>query len=445
MTATVESLPTIAVFGASGVIGEATASWLSREGFPVVAVARRFTPAQKQAFGKAAIESPIARLEAPALAQLLRDKHVDIIVNCLGVLQDTSRGKTDEVHRRFVERIVALLGGTCERRLLIQLSIPGEAEDDRTPFSRTKREAERLIQASGIPFVILRPGFVVAAVAYGGGALVRALAALPFALPAREAGCAFATTDVIDIARTIAHVVRRWRDGERNQSVVWEVMAREKASLAEVIDSYRCALGRTAGLVGLPSWLLSLAAKAGDLVSHLGWLPPIRSTALAEMRRGVTGNPRPWIAATGIEPLPLAQALLALPIHVQERWFARLYLIKPLILATLVLFWCLSGLIALTVASEAATAILVVHGFSAGLARGITLLSSLTDLVVGVAIAIRRTCRLGLLAGIAISLFYMAGAAAITPELWIEPLGALVKTGPAIVLMLVALAILEDR
>jgi len=32
-----------------------------------------------------------------------------------------------------------------------------------------------------------------------------------------------------------------------------------------------------------------------------------------------------------------------------------------------------------------------------------------------------------------------------TPDLWIEPLGALVKTFPAMVLMLVALAILESR
>jgi hypothetical protein len=39
----------------------------------------------------------------------------------------------------------------------------------------------------------------------------------------------------------------------------------------------------------------------------------------------------------------------------------------------------------------------------------------------------------------------MVGAALIAPDLWIEPLGALVKTGPAIVLMLVALAILDDR
>jgi len=57
----------------------------------------------------------------------------------------------------------------------------------------------------------------------------------------------------------------------------------------------------------------------------------------------------------------------------------------------------------------------------------------------------RRACRIGLLTGIAVSLGYMASAAVITPDLWVEPLGALVKTGPAIVLMLVALATLKDR
>jgi len=40
---------------------------------------------------------------------------------------------------------------------------------------------------------------------------------------------------------------------------------------------------------------------------------------------------------------------------------------------------------------------------------------------------------------------FLAGAAILTPDLWIEPLGALVKTGPAIVLMLVALLTLDNR
>jgi hypothetical protein len=75
----------------------------------------------------------------------------------------------------------------------------------------------------------------------------------------------------------------------------------------------------------------------------------------------------------------------------------------------------------------------------------ITIGTSLMDISIGVLIAFRRTCAIGLAAGIAASLGYMLGAAILTPDLWIEPLGALVKTGPAIVLMLVALLILDNR
>ncbi len=63
-------------------------------------------------------------------------------------------------------------------------------------------------------------------------------------------------------------------------------------------------IARTAAIVVLacPSVLLDLGAGLADLVARLGWLPPTRSTALAEMRRDVTGDPTPWIAATASSP-----------------------------------------------------------------------------------------------------------------------------------------------
>jgi hypothetical protein len=92
-----------------------------------------------------------------------------------------------------------------------------------------------------------------------------------------------------------------------------------------------------------------------------------------------------------------------------------------------------------------AAAILKAGGWPPFAADAITAVTSLADISIGLCIALRRTCRWALVAGIALSLFYMAGAAILTPQLWIEPLGALVKTGPAIILMLVALMILDDR
>lgn len=440
-------MPTIAVLGASGLIGQAVTSWLRREGFAVVPVARRFDAAQKAAFGGTAVESPVVDIEAAELAHLLSRHGVDIVVNCIGVLQDSRRrGSAEDVHRGFAARLVQAVSALENPCLLVHLSMPGRDEDDRTAFSVTKREAERIIAAGATPFVILRPGFVVADAAYGGSALVRALAALPFDLPAHEAARPFAATDVADIARTVAVVARRWRSGEQEDwNAVWDVMERRPSTVGDLVAAFRRRLGGPAPWLRLPSWLMRLGAAAGDTAAHLGWSPPIRSTALAEMRRGVEGDPGPWAAATGIEPVSLDEMLAARPATVQEKWFARLYLLKPLILGALAAFWIVTGLIALTVSFGKASATMAATGVRYPLAQVLTVLTSLADILIGVAITFRRTCRAGLRAGIGLSLVYIAGATFMMPALWLDPLGALVKVVPAMVLMLVALAVLDER
>jgi uncharacterized protein YbjT (DUF2867 family) len=436
----------ILVLGASGLIGYAIAIDLMRRGHAVVPVARRFSAAQRNRFGTDAVEAPIARLDAAALMQLVKQSGADVIINCLGMLQDQGGESAHDIHEAFTERLIAAVQMLAQPVLLIHISIPGRESEDRTEFSRTKRNAERRIAESGLPYAILRPGLVFAPTAYGSSALLRALAALPFDLPAFENSRPLSFIAVEEVAQTVAWLVERWDPQNPHPAVKWDLMHPEKLKVGDIISGLRSWLGGPRRRrIFLPKFLLALGAKAGDLAALLGWRPPIRSTALAEMRRGVAGDPRTWMETTKIAPRSLERVLDEWPASVQEKWFARLYLLKPLIIASLVVFWCISGLIALTVAFDSAVAILVAHGFSDGLARAATIASSLADIAVGIAIAVRRTCRIGLLTGIAVSVFYMLGAAVLTPELWIEPLGALVKTVPAIVLMLVALATLDER
>lgn len=75
-------------------------------------------------------------------------------------------------------------------------------------------------------------------------------------------------------------------------------------------------------------------------------------------------------------------------------------------IASLVLFWIASGGIALSVAFDAAVAVLMARGFPHPLAQVVTVASSSVDIAVGLAIALRRTCRIGLWVGIAVSLLY---------------------------------------
>lgn len=435
---------TILVLGASGLIGRFVTDDLRARCFRVVGVARSLSPAQRMS--ALDIELPILSLDAAGLARLLREHAVDVVVNCLGVLQDGPGSDTGAVHRDFVARLLKAIGDSGRATRLVHISIPGAAEADRTAFATTKREAERLIAASGIPYAILRPGFVVAPSAYGGSAMLRALAALPLDLPAKEMAPPFQPVAVEDIAATIVWLATRDIDDASVKAVTWDLMQVEPVTMAGVIAQFRRAVG-TSGWprIAMPAFMFDFSAKIGDLASQLGWMPPMRSTAIAELRRGVRGDPSAWIAATSITPKTLVETIGRHPATIQDKWFARLFLIKALIFASLVAFWLVSGFIALFVSYRAAAAILSAHKFPPALVDPITVGTSLMDMSIGVLIAFRRTAAIGLVAGILASLGYMVGAAILTPDLWIEPLGALVKTGPAIVLMLVALLMLDNR
>lgn len=431
-------MPQVAVLGANGMIGNALAYDLERRGVAVISLARRFTAAQRSALAKV-VESPLVSLSQEALARLLAE--ADIVINTIGILQGA---ESEAVHREFAARLASVCA-TQPQKLLVHLSVPGRAEDDHTLYSQSKRQGEDAISASGAPYVILRPGFVIATAAYGGSALMRALAALPLDLPARERASPFAATAISDLCETVARLVTGWRSGEKAWSRTWDVMEEKPGTVDDIVADFRVHSGGPRPWLCLPGWMLAPGVIAGDMAAWLGWKPPIRSTAIHEMRRGVRGNPQGWMQDTGIKPLSAREAVAATPATIQEKWFARLYLLKALTLVTLVIFWCVSGGIALTVAFAPARQILLDYGFSFGLAHGVTIVSSLLDISVGLLIAFRRTCRAGLIAGIFVSLGYMLGSAVLTPNLWFEPLGALVKTGPAIVLMLFCLAILDDR
>jgi len=70
---------------------------------------------------------------------------------------------------------------------------------------------------------------------------------------------------------------------------------------------------------------------------------------------------------------------------------------------------------------------------------------ALLDIVLGVGVAFRRTSQDALYGTIAVSTLYLAAATILTPHLWADPLGPLVKIGPIMALSLIALAILPDR
>jgi uncharacterized protein YbjT (DUF2867 family) len=365
--------------------------------------------------------------------------NIDAVVNCAGILQDAPGESTSGVHAEGV----GALFRACARigiKRVIHLSAIGVERGAPTDFSRTKLEGDQALMALDLDWVILRPSVVVGRAAYGGSALFRGLAALPLFLKPPDTG----SLQIVQLDEVVESIAFFLRD-DAPSKVVLDVAGPERLSFADVVSSYRQWFGwRPQAIIDLPRFLASGLYRSGDFLGLLGWRPPMRSTAETEIRRGAIGDNRQWTELTGIRPRPLEEALAAEPASVQEKWFARLYFLKALVLGVFALFWIATGLISLGpgwgIGME-----LMREGGVEGIGPLLIYAGAISDIVIGLGIAFRRTARIALWAALGLSILYVVIGTILVPRLWADPLGPMLKIWPIMAFNLVALAILDDR
>jgi uncharacterized protein YbjT (DUF2867 family) len=343
-------------------------------------------------------------------------------VNCAGVLQDAPADSTHKVHVEGASALFTACTQTGVRKLVL-ISAVGVGADETTRFARTKFAAEEALKAQDLDWVILRPSLVVGRSAYGGMALLRALAAIPFVLPLARESASFQPVQVGDVADAVCFFLRDEAPARR----IVEIAGPERLTLAQLIATYRRWLGLPpANVLRLPLIAASLLSRVGDAVSLLGWRPPMRTTALRQLSRALARDPLEWTRLTGIAPTRLSTALALEPASAPDRWFARLYLLKPLVLAVLALFWIISGIIGLGPARPFVAELSVEIGFD-GWSGFAATVSGVVQLMVGIGIAIRPTARAALLASLPVTILYIVFGGLMRIGLWLDPLGPLIK------------------
>jgi uncharacterized protein YbjT (DUF2867 family) len=427
----------VMVTGATGFIGSAVCARLCAEGHAVVAVVRsENAPAIVAADRTVAVDLSATTRAEDWRAHL---SGIDAVVNCAGVLQDSPRESTTGVHVEGVGTLFA----ACEEagvRRVIHFSAIGVDRGAVSDFSRTKLAGDEALMARDLDWVILRPSVVLGRGVFGASALFRGLAALPW-LPVMPGAGSLQVVQLDDVLRTVSFFL----DPAAPARCTLELAGPERLAMEDVVARYRAWMGwRPARAVTLPEWVATILYGLGDFAGSLGWRPAMRTTIRKEIARGAVGDPRPWTAMTGIEPRPVAAALRAEPVSVQERWFAKLFFLKPVVFTVFSIFWLVTGIVSLTTGYEAGVELMRRAGAGALAAPGVVV-GAFADILVGLAIAWRPTARYGLYGALALSLFYLAAATVLSPGLWGDPLGTLVKIWPILALNLVALAILEER
>ncbi len=431
----------VLILGATGLIGGAVADALAAAGHAVTGLGRHIGPA--------AAARPHCRWVACDIAACARPEDwapliasMDVVVNCAGALQD---GPRDDV-RAMQENAMLALWQACAAagtRRVVQVSAAGATAEAPTVFMRSKAVADAALAASRLDWVVLRPGLVWAPTAYGATALLRALAAWPgvLPLPLPLADAPVQTVAVEDVAEAVLAAAEGRVPGRH----AYDLVETEAHGLAGLVAALRAWSGRPPlRIVAAPRWVARLAGFGSDLLGHLGWRAPLRSTAIAELARGVRGDPGPGEAAIGRPLASLAETLRRRPATAQDRWFGRAWLMRPLLIGGLAAFWLASGAIAL-VQPGAAAAVLTARGLAEAPALAMVMCGAALDLALGALVLVRRTMPAAAFGMLATSAAYLLGGTLLAPDLWGDPLGPLVKVLPAMLPAAMLLALAEER
>lgn len=428
----------ILVLGGYGLIGLEIVRCLRAAGHEVVGLGRSTAKGRAAAPDIAWIGADIAALTTPQ-AWTPHIAGVDAIVNAAGALQDGAR---DNLRATQQDAIIALVQACAGKPIrFVQISAPGAAVDAPTAFMRTKGVADAALRASGLEWFILKPALVISANAYGGTSLLRMLAALPCAqvqVLGKSRVQSVAATDVADAARlALEGKVEARRD--------YDLAEAQSHALADVIAKFRAWLGFSPARlrIELPTALGYCIALFADLAGWLGWRSPLRSTALRVLAQDVKGDGRAWAAATGARLKSLDETLASLPATAQERAYARVQMLLPLLALTLSGFWLASG--AIGIAQRDAAARVLEGAVSPQLAMALVLGGAVADIAIGLGVLLRPFTRAAALAAVALSLLYLIAGTWLTPHLWADPLGPFVKIFPSIALALAVAALVGER
>lgn len=429
----------ILLLGAYGFIGLAIARRLQQAGHDIVGFGRDLDLGRRLAPDLAWTGTDLATLSDTTAWQPYLDG-IDAVVNAAGALQDGARDKLAASQERAISALIAACEA-CGVRTFIQISAPGADPAAEIVFLRTKGEADEALRRSTLDWIILKPGLVIGANAYGSTALLRMIAALPLVQL-----LAFGTSKVQIVALDeVADAVRSCLAGEVPKRATFDLVAAESHTLRDLVLKLRRWLGLPApiAICDLPKPIAYGLAQLADLAGWFGWRSPLRSSALAVLSQGVGGDPASWREVTGRDLAELDAVLSRLPSTRQERVFARSQLILSALVLTLALFWLLSGSIGLLQWREAVR--VLPPSVSRELAASFVILGSLADIAIGIGFLFRRWLVRAALGAVTVSLAYLVAGTVLTPWLWGDPLGPFVKVLPATALAVAVMAIATER
>lgn len=172
--------------------------------------------------------------------------------------------------------------------------------------------------------------------------------------------------------------------------------------------------------------LMRLLGRIGDSVGD----GPIATNSLTQMVVGNAGDSEAFAKAMCFAPRSLATALRDRPAQVQDRWHARLFFLAPALRVTLFLMWLVSAWLGLAYGVPQTEALVRSLGLPMAWADPMRIGSSVLDIIVAAELLLGRSAVRAALVQLAIVCGYTVVIGIALPQLWLDPLGPLLKNLP---------------
>lgn len=427
------------VTGANGFIGSAVVEVLLAHGHNVVAVGRSVSGKVSKS-NLCWVSKNLQTSLIPSDWLPLLDG-VDGVINCAGILRSTSKNNFEAVH---INAPLALAQACVEKGIsrYVQLSALGKPEQGE--FIASKHRFDEQLQVLIPSSVILRPSVVTSLKgSYGGTSMLRGLAAFPQVLLLPGQGEQTIQPILLD---DLAELVVEAATGSHAVNGIVEVGGPERISIKDYLGAVRGWLQiPTRFALPIPMGLINLSCQLGDKLKA----GPLNSTIWTMLQQGNVATESKSISKSrqifAAEPKSVLTALSQQASFVQDRWHAKLFLLQPLIWFLLTAIWLMSAVAGFTAEQESFAPILSAVGFSQTWHSSLVMLTSMLDLVLGLMLLVRFKEAAALWLMLLSTLGYSSLLGVMAPELWLDPLGGLLKNLAIVPLILVYLVMRNPR
>ena len=411
----------VLVCGASGFLGRAICTRLSRAGHQVIRGVRQARRPDDMAIDfrtDTTVDHWRGRLDG-----------IQVVVNAVGIIAETRNSPFDALHHRGPAALFAACVKAGVARI-IQISALG-ADTGSSAYFRSKHAADQALMRLPIASQILRPSLVHGSDG-ASATLLRQLASLPL-LPVPALGSArFQPVQVDDVAEAVLRAM----DPHQPAGQQIDVVGATRVSFGRMLAHYRHGMGLAPTRpLPVPAPVMALAARLGGAIPGV----PLNPDTWRMLQAGNTGDPTALTRLLGRPPrgiagfIPPAQAE-TLRGRALAAWRT------PLLRYTLAFVWLATAWVSLAVhPRDASLALLAGVGLEGAGAVAALHAAVVLDLVMGLACLFRPSRHLWCLQA-ALVLGYTAIIALTLPTFLSHPFGPVLKNLPILAILLILMS-----